>query len=73
MGEFERFRLMKARVLLLFLIMFEYCFVHFNFVSMTTPRYLAESVSDMGVSWIKCVGLIGSFLFVILISWHLPG
>ena len=68
MGEFERFRLIKARVLLLFLIRFEYCFVHFNLLSMTTPRYLAESVSEMGVSWIKYVGLIGSFLFVILTS-----
>ena len=49
-GEFERLHLKKARVQLHFLIKFVYCLVHFSFVSMTTPRYLAESVSEIGVS-----------------------
>ena len=36
----------------IFFIKLVYCFVHFSLVSMTTPRYryLAESVSEMGVS-----------------------
>ena len=51
----ERFLFRKARVLLQLLIMFVYCFVNLNLLSMTTPRYLAESVSEMGVSWIKII------------------
>ena len=40
----------KANELLHFLTVLEYWFFHVSLESMTTPRYLAESVREMGMS-----------------------
>ena len=48
-GTFGKFIFIKERVELHFFVISLKWGFHFNFVSMTTPRYLAESVSEMGV------------------------
>ena len=72
-GAIAKVPLRNARVLLHFLLRLFYCSFQLSFESVTTSRYFAESVSKMGVPWMKYWEEIGSVLFVILSFRHFPG